>query len=152
MQCRGWIMLFFLKDRTVLTPFFFCMWWQGGIGYFQSCDQGSNPHVRMHSPWWSVIEQDTESLPAPGREGRGGYAASDPALWPPQRGKAKRDFPLRGSIKNYINIHDVYQSKSWTSMSSALLILSLRLWIWMFSKHLKKENQLERLTSVGKDW
>lgn len=32
---------------------------------------------------------------------------------------------LGGSIKNYISIHDVYQSKSGASMSSALLILRI---------------------------
>lgn len=58
------------------------------------------------------------------RWGGGGYAKT-PHSDLPRGGMQKTDFPLRGSIKKYINIHDVYQSKSWTSMSSAMLILSL---------------------------
>lgn len=64
----------------------------------------------------------------------GGYAVSDPALWPPQRDGKEKSFSLEGSIKNHINIHDVYQSKSGSSVCSASLILSLsavleKLWI-----------------------
>lgn len=48
---------------------------------------------------------------------------------PQGRDKAKKkkkwSLSLGGSIKNHINIHDVYQSKSQTSVSPALLILSL---------------------------
>lgn len=43
-------------------------------------------------------------------------------------GERERDtetHSLGGSIKNYISIHDVYQSKSGASMSSALLILRI---------------------------
>lgn len=83
----------------------------------------------------------------------------------PRGGKQKETFPLGESIKNHINIRDVYQSKSWTSMSSALLILSLSavseavdltaltalFFVFFFSNQYLKGNQLERLTSVGWD-
>lgn len=97
----------------------------------------------------------------------GGYAVSDPALWPPQRDGREKSFSLEGSIKNHINIHDVYQSKSGSGVCSASLILSLsavleKLWIckaltallfffFLFQKPIYQGNQLERLTSVGSD-
>lgn len=52
---------------------------------------------------------------------------------------------LGGSIKNHINIHDVYQSKSWISMYFTLLIVSQSRLLWFGEYH------LERLTSVGRD-
>lgn len=78
-------------------------------------------------------------------------------LWPrtprSREGWSKTSFSLEGSIKNHINIHDVYQSKSGTSVSSALLIASLRAAFegldWNALHWQPLGNRLRRLTSVG---
>ena len=101
------------------------LWWQSGIihrlfsvtwpGFKPTC-QGTFTLMKCHSTRQWV----------PTSSGWGGGLC---CIWPctltsPQ-GCSKKSLSLGGSIKNYINIHDVYQSKSRTSMSSTLLIPSL---------------------------